>query len=300
MGSRKNVIYQPSLFTTHIYEIELPTLTTEFSIVPFGDIHKGARNHSDSMWSSFCQHYKKKQKKEHIYYLGMADYHDLARTTVRDRIKKADIEEGLLDIIDEKAKKQVIRFTKDVEFMRGRLIGLLEGNHMWVYQDGTSTGQDLCDRLDTEYLGYTSYIHVRVRAKKQNVQMAFGLFVSHGKGSGGKLLGTSINKVDDMRAIIPNASIYLMGHDHKKIATSSAILHPSLVGDRVIMKQQEQWFGRTGGFLRGYVENEASYLVNMMLRPVPLGNLEFKLKYVDKRDSKTGDRALMLKIGCLS
>ena len=79
--------------------------------------------------------------------------------------------------------------------------------------------------------------------------------------------------------IFPTADLYIMGHDHRKGAVPTSTLEV-VTGARgkLITKQKRQWLCRSGSFLRGYVENEPSYVAGALMRPTDLGTIRIEVK----------------------
>jgi len=63
----------------------------------------------------------------------------------------------------------------------------------------------------------------------------------------------------------------------------------------LVVKAKKRWIGRTGSFLKGYVENESSYVVDAALAPCNLGWIEFTLTL--KRDRREGGNICTVEIG---
>jgi len=106
------------------------------------------------------------------------------------------------------------------------------------------------------------------------------LFLSHGKG-GGKLLGSTLNNIEKAANIFHDADIYLMGHDHKRGAMPKTVLS---INNKMEVREKLQWFGRTGSFLRGFVEDTPSYVVGAMYPPTSLGTISFEIEHNRQRE----------------
>ena len=91
-----------------------------------------------------------------------------------------------------------------------------------------------------------------------------------------------------MRNICDDADIYMMGHDHKK-----GIIPVDVIGFRrtksgLEMYNKQKLIVRTGSFLKGYVEDEESYVMRSLLRPASLGIVKIEIDvrrcYADGKD----------------
>lgn len=255
---------------------------TEFAIQPFGDIHRDSANCDVKKWHRDLDHWRKEDIP--TLYLGMGDYNDFASWSERRAIRNSKLHDDTRRTLHEVARKNIAVLAQEIEFMRGNIIGLIEGNHIWEFDDGTTSADELGERLGTQSLGYVSYIRLSVSSYGRRFPV--DIFACHGKG-GGKLLGTSINKVADMRTISPMADIYIMGHDHKKMAIPSSVFDFRSANGKLKMINKQQWMSRSGSYLKGYVENESSYVSGALLPPSDLGSIRFIVSLNVKGSNKT-------------
>jgi len=234
--------------------VKHPVTSKSIRIVPFGDIHRDSDNCDVDRWRDFLRVCKERDD-NNTYYLGMGDYNDFASYSER-KVLKHGLHESTSLKFDKWAQKDVDCLAKELDFMKGRLLGLMHGNHEWQFMDGDLATERLCNKLGCSFLGCVCYLVITLKTRCNNAgsKAAVRIFASHGKG-GGQLVGSSYNKVEKMRDVFPDADIYLMGHDHKKGAVSSSSLTAVLSKSEITVKQHRQWFGRTGSFLRGWVEN---------------------------------------------
>jgi hypothetical protein len=241
-------------------------------IVFFGDIHRDSPNHAHGAWQHFLSYCK--GLKDTIY-CGMGDYLDSTSTSERACLlqSKDKLHETLSHDIEEIQQEKVELLTKELSFMRGNLIGMLGGNHYFAFQDGTSSDQRLCRALDCKYLGCSSFVRL-VFAGHGGMVMSLDIWAHHGVG-GGRLLGTSINRVDQMREHA-EADVYAMGHDHKRgvvPATPRLFLSPARNG-AMLVRQRQQWLVRSGSFLASYEDGKRNYNVDAARGPCSLGHVE--------------------------
>lgn len=303
-----------SIFTAVTRRLVIPSLSDGFHLVPVGDIHAKCPGHDASRFAEFLRHAKLELAEQDVptYYLGMGDEHDFTAWSERKRLQHADLHEATESALDDRALLACDEMITQFAPLKDRMLGMVQGNHHWVFlgshvkEDGewrlatrgearnpqtfaawvtageTST-EFICRQLGCPWLGYLSYLRLVVTtAGSPGDSRALDLVACHGK-AGGKLLGTSINQVEDMRRIFPDADIYLMGHNHERHAvpvTHLEALSPQRTGETALtIKQRTQYLGRTGSFLRGYVPNAPSYVVRKLLRPAELGVIKFKLQW---------------------
>jgi hypothetical protein len=279
------------------YAIKHPRPTSEIKIVPFGDIHRDSHACDEDRWKNFLKDCKANHD-ANTYYLGMGDYNDFASYSERKVLR--NLHESTSIKMDGWALRDVDRLASELEFMRGNLIGLIHGNHEWQFLDGDLATEKLCAKLGCKFLGYATYVRISAPMKgKSGNRWSMDIFASHGKG-GGQLLGSPYNNVEKMEKIFPNADIYLMGHDHHKgaISKTKLIAEGQHESEELTVKQRRQWFGRTGSFLRGWIDNEPSYVVGAMYPPTDLGTIRFNAKV--SRNRKDGVDRVVKDITCVS
>jgi hypothetical protein len=157
--------------------------------------------------------------------------------------------------------------------MKGRLIGLIGGNHTWII-DGKTLDEDLAERMGCAYLGYLAIIKLTVKfADRGRQQYNVYLFACHGLG-GGRVLGSSIRKVEELFYIFPSADLYIMGHDHNRGAMPAPRLKPIERKDGTLgLKQQRQFFIRSGSFQKSYTPDTSGFAAGRLMRPADLGTV---------------------------
>lgn len=271
------------IFTIHQYEIPVKKLNEPIYLFPFGDIHRSAPLCHVEKWLEFC---KWAHSKRDAYFLGMGDYDDLISSSERD-ILTGKVHDSTVKTLESMYMRYTERLAKEIKFMDGKLIGLLEGNHFARFSDGTTSTQRLCRILNTTYLGCSSFVRLSFHLPTQtsHTRTSIDIWAHHGLGAA-RLVGGSINRVQQMGEIA-EADILLMGHDHKKSVAMVNRLRLSSGNGVVRLSHRKVLMARTGSFLRGYVPGEASYVTDKMLNPTDLGTV--KIELTPKRDRTDGD-----------
>lgn len=270
------------IFTVHHYEIPFKRYGEPIYLIPFGDVHRSAPLCDDKKWIEFL-HWAK--RKERCYFLGMGDYDDLASTSERRILTNDDVHDSTRETLEEVYTKNTERLTKEIAFMRGRLIGLVEGNHYAQFQNGSTTTQLMAQLLGCKYLGVTSFIILSLRYDKKHAHRVV-IWAHHGRGAG-RTTGSSVNAVEQMEKIA-EADIYLMGHDHKKSVAHLNKFHVSSHANNFPkVRIKKILLARTGAFLRGYVNGKASYVADACLPPTDLGVV--KIELTPKREKVNGE-----------
>ncbi len=251
------------LFRIHVRQHKVK-LNKPFHLMPFGDVHFGAPGHSKSAWETYLEDAKETADP---LFLGMGDYMDLASTSERKLLHHKDLHDSTRQTLDAAHRAVCQDFASQIEFMKGdRLLGLIEGNHYYEFQDGTTSTQYLCQLLDTTYLGVSAFVRLQLRVG--TVASNIDIWAHHGRG-GARLVGGSLNRVQQM-AEAAHADIYLMGHDHKR----GALPHPILyLNNKGRLREKRQFFCRTGSFLKAYEDNQVSYIADLGLGASDLGAL---------------------------
>jgi hypothetical protein len=257
-------------FHTHYVVIPVKASGQEFTLYPFGDVHKFAPLHSEDHWAAFLDDARGRKD---AYFLGMGDYMDLASSSERNALKDGRFHDSTIQTLEDIYRDMTARYCKDLEFMRGRIIGLIEGNHYSEFQNGTTTTQKMCETLGCKYLGVSAFIRLSFRYGKTS--RSVDIWAHHGKGAA-RLIGGSLNTVQQMGEAA-EADVYLMGHDHKKSAGMTSKLMLSGAGGDVKVVHKKQVYARTGSFLRGYVDGKQSYVADMGLNPTDLGVVKITL-----------------------
>jgi len=256
----------------------------------FGDMHSDTEEFERDRFKEFIN---ETQKMPNSYYIGMGDYNDFASTSEKRGIESANVHDTTRILLDKLAQQSNAGVAKLLWPIKDRLIGLISGNHIWKYDDGKLSDEDLAERLSTKSLGYLCVLNIRFKfsnrggtTKGSGSFRTITMFLCHGKG-GGRLLGTSLNKIIQMSEIIPGCDIYVQGHDHQLFAVPKTIL--SVVTGRNTanhLKEKKQYFVRSGSFMKGYVPNTSNYSTTGLMKPATLGGATIQVSF--KRSDKTG------------
>lgn len=245
-----------------------------YTLIPWGD------SHYDSPLAAkdrFREAMRDSNKQENPIFIGMGDYLDLASWSERKVFQNSGLHESTLQTLDDIYDKNVDALYKQISFMRGKIIGLIEGNHHGTYQNGMTTTQKLCSKeyLNCKYLGISSFVRLVFRASGGR-STKIDIFAHHGKGGAGRMVGSDLNHIQAM-SDIADAQILLMGHTHKKgIAMKTRLSLSDYRGDLKVT-HQKILMCRTGSFLKGWEPNAPSYVAKACMTPTDLGLCYIKL-----------------------
>jgi len=280
------------LFTTHRVEVEVE-INKPFKLIPFGDIHRDSDLHADEHWRQFLA-YAKKQK--NALFLGMGDYTDGVSTSERIVLANEGLHDTTRNTLKDVYKGVSKTLVNELGFMRGRMIGMLGGNHYFDFGNGDTTDHVLAAALNTKFLGVCSFIRLSFRFNNRgNRRQSLDIFAHHGKGAG-SLPGSTFNTLEKM-ATTAMADFYLMGHDHKKgciPSTPRLVLNSKGAGAELIVRERVPWLGRTGSFLKSYENGKVSYNVDAGRSPSTLGWIEFEI--TPRRRQKGDDDVIEFQI----
>lgn len=264
------------------------------SIIPIGDVHWDVEACDRKAWRYFIDRIKRMDQKK-VLYFGTGDLLDIGSISERMALKAAKLHDQTRDTIDEAVGKLCDGMAKELAFTRGRWIGMLGGNHDYEFQDGAKSkecGYTATERiakaLDAPMLGTLAYVALGLTCNGARCRV--DIVANHGR-AGGKLAGTTINQVADLKTVFPSADIYIMGHDHQRGAWPQSMLsvtHAGGAGSVLKLTARRQWLCRSGSFLRAYVPGQSSYAAAKLLRPADLGTIELRVS-VRREPSRTVD-----------
>lgn len=260
------------IFEIHEFSIPFTKFGDPVYLIPFGDIHRSAPLCHEEKWLEFLEWAR---VKKNAYFLGMGDYDDLASASERMILMDRKLHESTRDTIEDLYRKFTDRFAKEIGFMKGRIVGLIEGNHFGEFQNGTTTTQRLAEKLNCKYLGASSFVRLKLSEPGRGRVVKVDVWAHHGMGAA-RLIGGSLNRVQQMLEAA-EADVYLMGHDHKKSVGMVSRLELKEGYGKLRLHHGKKVFARTGSFLKGYEPGKKSYIVDKAMNPTDLGVVKIEL-----------------------
>lgn len=215
-------------------------------LMPVGDVHYGSKG-----WpkNKFVEHMHWGMERGALF-LGVGEYLDFASFTQRRQM--APLRDETKDEISSMTKDKTWELYDLISFTKGRWIGMLEGDHYWEFEDGTTCDQMLARLLGGQFLGTSSHIRLTPQnAPKNHPEADTLVYVHHGIGSA-RLSGGHLHRVEDMLKWI-EADIYLMGHTHAKV---SAPIDRQYISPDGVHYHRTKMIARTGGWMRGYYSHK--------------------------------------------
>jgi hypothetical protein len=250
-----------------ILSVDMPF--EEVVIVPVGDVHFGAKGFAERSFLEFLDTVEREFKDKQIYYLGMGDYVDAYRTTVRKAFKHLAEDDG--DAIDEFMYDKLDQFYNMVQHTKGQWLGMLKGNHTWEFRTGTTFETELCGMLETSYLGDCADVSLKFHSESGKTRGGVGIWAHHGVGGRKYPVGKLI---DDICPHFPDSDIFLMGHVH--LREYRDFIRMRRVGRQYV--DQNGVAAITGGWLKGYIEGPSTYVERKALKPRAVGGLVVKVR----------------------
>lgn len=254
-------------------------------LIPFGDVHFGAPQHTASRWLRFIQ---KRIDCPNTYYLGMGDYVDFASTSEKRAMR--DLHESTIDLLEAMSMDLLTRFAETIEHARGKLLGFVQGNHDPEFIGGDTGTMRLAKMFKTEYMGCSTFRRLRFQSSN-TMESSIDILAHHGQGGGARLKGGSLNRVQYM-AESAIADIYLMGHDHQRSVAPDTrlVLRHNKAGIQQVERQA--WYARTGSFLKAYEPGSCGYIADGAKKPSDIGGVTFQ--FVLTRRTVDGQRTLQI------
>jgi len=241
-----------------------------FKLIPIGDLHVG----SDGFNLEALDRTIRKGVADGCWFIGMGDMIDFMSASNRQRQAEAALYDTARTIIDDAADQLVEKVKAVLKPSVGRWLGLLEGNHYWVFDDGATSDQYLCQYLKAPFLGTCASVQVRF-GNDHRKSITCEVWAHHGFGSG-STRGAILNRLAKAMMMY-EADIYLMGHQHQITTDKPDRLYTTrALNPRLIAKQR--LLVATGSFMAGYKQGSryagrphGSYVEARGLQPSAIG-----------------------------
>lgn len=259
------------IYTYKQKTIELDNFDDKINIFFFGDVHRDTPSCDADRWRKFL---KDAKETPDSYFFAMGDLNDFASTKEKKIIDKSELHDTTKGKFDYVAEKDIRRICAEMSFMRGRMLGVLEGNHSWIFKNGKKSDENIAERMASEYCGWLCAYTLILKVGHKGCSIHFVL--CHGR-AGGKRAGTSINQVEDLKVIFPAMDVYVQAHDHNRGAWPVSALIPIRGPKEWHIKQKRQWLCRSGSFKKGYMPDTSGYEIGRLLRPSDLGALQLQI-----------------------
>jgi len=260
-------------------------------LIPVSDVQFGSEACSADMFKRWIQRLLKEYADWQVLFLGLGDYTDSIRPSLRKKYLASDLneDEHFVRAIQDEVRNHINGFLKLVSGTEGKWIGLLEGHHYFDYGNGETSDTKLAHRLNTRFLGdCTMFNLIFNRSGHRN---KFTIWAHHGEG-GGQLSGAPLNKLEDKLKTF-DADCFLMAHQHKAVTAKKPFLYLDNSQGQPKLVHKDRSITGTGGWLQGYMQGSQSgnraggyYPEQRMLTPVSLGGCRIHIfpKHSGSRD----------------
>jgi hypothetical protein len=266
----------------------LLTANQKIVVAPVGDIHFGSEG-----WprQKFIDHMLWGMDRG-AYFLGMGEPVDFASHS----------QQKIMLPLRDKTRRQISGWMTEateelvslISFTKGRWIGMLEGDHFWTFEDGTTCDQLFCKQLDTSFLGTMARIRLRSSDTPEGHPEADTIILAHHGIGSSRTSGGHLHRIEDLLKWNV-ADIYLMGHTHAKV---NAPLDRQDVTPDGKHYHRTTILARTGGWQRAYFshpplplhrpasDSRGSFAEKRAYTPSAMGGLCFGIGYekIDESD----------------
>lgn len=221
-------------------------------------------------------------------YIGMADMVDLESPSNRRALANSGVYDSVVDALDAAAEDLEEEVLEVLKPTKGRWLGMLEGHHFHVHQDGTTTDQRLARALGAPFLGTSAYVNLTFEpptesGRTHHVKPKVNIWAHHGRG-GGKMLSGPITQLEHVIKGF-DADIYLVGHHHKSAAARHSRIYP-VFGPKVgVLDHRDSYLVACGSYLKGFLERNQRngrpgglYAEAGMMNPLSLGGVKIWLR----------------------
>lgn len=258
-----------------IVDVTLPGKTLK--LAPVGDFQYGAQG---------CDVGKLKRHiaygvRHKWWFLGMGDYLDHFSPSNKRALVAAsvDLYDSARELLDDAVKQRCMTLVDEVlHKSAGRWVGMVHGDHIWDFSDGTNCDSMIADEVGAEYLGTAAIVRISLEGTPDAPPLR--VLVTHGRGASVSSTGKTLHLERLLSAF--DVDVVLMGHSHLKYGFPVDKLKtvtmpdgtPKLVNETKIL-------GITGSFYNGYQQNQrngaglptGSYPEHGAMRPIPTGGI---------------------------
>lgn len=212
--------------------------------------------------------------------IGMGDYSDWWRPTNQLKIDLATAGDGdfkaSLDTLYRTHNQKVFEKLAPI-IKKGRCLGLLSGHHEYTYASGITSTQELCEKLGVPYLHKTAYIRLVFGNAQKRLKDNHGscrawtmlIHAQHGDG-GASFVHSDMPNLASKTAPFWEADLFLRGHSTKKWHASYPVIKMTESNEPRLYETHKHMVN-TGGFMRGYIQGEDTYVSKKNMPPAALG-----------------------------
>ncbi len=250
--------------TTHIFEM---TPTPWQMVLGLADTH--CQLDKDESAMDVVKRYVEYGLENGALFLGLGDYIEIARTTVRRTSSNLDYD-PVADAMEEASYQAERKYLHAVDGTQGKWLGKISGNHYWEYRDGTTSDTRIAAKLQAPYLGSCAFIRLRFK-QGSTKNLPYTFWVHHGKG-GGLTASGGLLLLERIMASF-EADCYITAHRHQSVSAPKPRIY---MNNKSIVSKDKRLIG-LGGYLKGYQAGrkrgnrpEGGYVEKGLLLPVSI------------------------------
>ena len=271
------------------------------SIFCFGDLQFGLKGFDEEAWNEFKHEFKSTPC---AYGLGLGDYEDWLRPSMRGRIESAIVhDDSAKQQLDDKIRRDQDSLLKKMSFLEGKLIGLHQGHHDWRFNSGEFSSQRIASALRAPFLGWVASTRLCLKMRLKSTDgisrgYSYTIVSTHGS-SNARFTSTSTKWLENSLVHGFLADQYVMGH-----ACKSANWTPNEY--RIVRREGPPGTINTtprclmvGGFHNGFTNGHESTYVErsgFLPQPVMWGLIRIKLSHKRELMAKRGINSTALDV----
>lgn len=268
----------------------------DINLIFQGDEHFNSHNFARATWERDKEDIKEICKKNPTYFIKTGDTFESFSTSEREYYTCGKFHDSAKNRIAGGFAREIKDYIDECDFLEGRTLAIFGGNHFFQFSDGITSDQALASMLKAPYIGCSGYVILILDIDKHHHHVV-KIFCHHGKGSG-RRAGSTFNALEDAANDFPDASIVVMGHDHKAGCMQLPAINCNLgKGGHWKIMGLNRIIGRTGSYLTSFEPKVPSYAVDNLYRPSTLGYLHVTItpRRMSYNENGVDDRWVQIK-----
>lgn len=266
------------------HRVMLHNSTGPLTIIPIGCIHADDQGFNESLFKQCIDEIKATPD---CVVIGLGDFSNFLRTTARKHLQSYTGDEDSWRDLDQMVRKKAEEFVeKWLMPIRGKILGLAEGNHFHKFVSGETDTQYMCQLLEVPYLEKPAFVRLQVCSHLKRTLRVLKLLIHHGDWSGGTTrTGGDVNALEN-KGMGFDFDVFIASHTHRRYGMHLPVLTIPGSG-RLKVIERPRVFIRTGTFMRGYVEHcQGRYVDKKLLPPTDLGYVRLLVHFQSFYDAE--------------
>lgn len=242
------------------------------TIFCFGDLQWGADGFDLEAWHEFRDEFK---KTKNAWALGLGDYEDWLRPSVRGKVLSAvSSDDSARQQLDNRIRRMQDELLDEMEFLKGKCIGIHSGHHDFEFTDGSKSSQRIAAALKAPYIGWMASTRLclnrSVNKRDNKANWTYTIVSTHGNANARKTGGAANWAENNLEAW--DCDHVIVGHCCKSLAwVPQERMYIKRHGAPGVERRIKRYM-QVGGFHRGYGDKaNASYVERNAFPPQPLG-----------------------------